>query len=59
MTELTMNYVVNPLAGFWKSFIRFTEVVGYSRAAAELARMGLYKESKHCMMQIKNIRASK
>jgi len=54
-----MNSIVNPFRGFGKGFWNFCEVLGYSRAASELARMGLHKEAKACMMQIKNIRASK
>lgn len=59
MTAIAMNYVVNPLAGFWSGLIKTFEVAGYARAAAELARLGYYEESKACMMQIKNIKASK
>ena len=59
MTAITMNYVVNPLQGFWKGVWNFCEVAGYARAAAELSRLGYYKEAHACMMQVKNIRASK
>lgn len=59
MTAITMNYVVSPLQGFWKGVQRFVEVAGYARAAAELSRLGYYKEAKACMMQVKQIRASK
>lgn len=45
------------------SFLRsvgiFFEIVGYSRAAAELARQGYYKEAKECMMQVKTLRDSR
>lgn len=59
MTALAINYVVNPLQGFWRGLQNFVEVAGYARAAAELHRLGYYKEAKHCMMQVKNIRASR
>ena len=59
MTAITMNYVVNPLQGFWKGVKNFVEVAGYARAAAELSRLGYYEEARRCMMQVKNIRASK
>ena len=59
MTAITMNYVVNPLQVFARGVWNFCEVAGYARAAAELSRMGLHKEAKACMMQVKNIRASK
>lgn len=59
MTALAMNYVVNPLSGFWSGFYNTVEIIGYSRAASELARLGYYEEAKNCMMQIKKLRASK
>ena len=52
MTALVANYVFSPLSGLWSSFDRFTQLIGYSRAAAELARMGMIEESKRCMMEI-------
>ena len=55
MTTLVANYVFSPLSGLWSSFDRFTQTIGYSRAAAELARMGLVEESKRCMMEIKKL----
>ena len=56
MTAITMNYVVNPLAGFWKGVKNFVEVAGYARAAAELSRLGYYKEAHACMMQAKKLK---
>lgn len=58
MTVATINYIEKPLSNFWKSVVKTTEIVGYSRAAVELARQGLYKEAKYCMMQVKNLRES-
>lgn len=52
MTALVANYVFSPLSGLWSSLDRFTQVIGYSRAAAELARMGMIEESKRCIMEI-------
>jgi hypothetical protein len=52
MTALVSNYVFSPLSGLWSSLDRFTQVIGYSRAAAELARMGMIEESKRCIMEI-------
>lgn len=52
MTALVANYVFSPLSGLWSSLDRLTQIVGYSRAAAELARMGMIEESKRCMMEI-------
>jgi len=52
MTALVANYVFSPLSGLWSSLDRYTQMIGYSRAAAELARMGMIEESKRCMMEI-------
>ena len=52
MTALVANYVFSPLSGLWSSLDRYSQMVGYSRAAAELARMGMIEESKRCMMEI-------
>ena len=58
MTTLVMNTIVNPFRGFGKGFWNFCEVLGYSRAASELARMGLHKEAKACVMQVKALRSN-
>ena len=58
MTAIVMNTIVNPFRGFGRGFWNFCEVLGYSRAASELARMGLHKEAKHCMMQVKALRSN-
>jgi hypothetical protein len=57
MAAIAINYVVNPLHGFWKGVQRFVEVAGYARAAAELSRLGYYKEAKACMMQIQKLKS--
>jgi len=51
MTAIAMNYVVNPFANFGRAFMRSCEIIGYSRAAAHLAAMGLHEEAKKCMLQ--------
>lgn len=55
MTTLVANYVFSPLSGLWSSLDRYTQMMGYSRAAAELARMGMHEEAKACMMEIKKL----
>ena len=55
MTALVQNFVFSPLSGLWSAIDRSTQVIGYSRAAAELARAGYHEESKKCMMEIKRI----
>jgi hypothetical protein len=57
MTAATMNYVVKPLNGFWKSFLVWTEVVGYSRAATHFASQGQYDLAKNCMMQVAKLKS--
>jgi hypothetical protein len=59
MTALVANYVFSPLSGLWSSLDRFTQTVGYSRAAAELARMGYHEEAKKCMMHIQEMHDDK
>lgn len=56
MTTLVMNNIVSPLTGFWSSLNRAFTIMGYSRAAAELARLGYYEESKDLMMQVKELK---
>jgi len=55
MTALVANYVFSPLSGLWSSLDRYSQMIGYSRAAAELARMGMIEESKRCMMEIREL----
>ena len=55
MSTATMSFIFSPLSGLWSSFDRFTQTIGYSRAAAELARMGYHEEAKKCMMHIQEI----
>lgn len=55
MTTLVMNYTVNPiwaaLRAFGRGIIRTQTLMGYSRAAAELARLGYHEEAKSVMMK--------
>ena len=55
MTALVANYVFSPLSGLWSSLDRYSQIIGYSRVAAELARMGLHEESKKYMLEIQNL----
>ena len=36
-------------------FIKWTEVVGYSRAAAHLSQLGYHAEAKACMMELSKL----
>ena len=55
MATLLSNYIFSPLSGLWSALDQFTRVAGYSRAAAELARLGYHEESKRCMMRLQEI----
>jgi hypothetical protein len=55
MSTATMSFIFSPLSGLWSSLDRLTQTIGYSRAAAELARMGYHEEAKKCMMHIQEI----
>lgn len=56
MTTAIMSTIFSPLSGLWSSLDRSMQIVGYSKAAAELARLGYYEESKACMMEITKLR---
>jgi|TARA_B100000497_G_C7445324_1_gene276612 hypothetical protein len=56
MTTAVMSTIFSPLSGLWSSLDRTIQVVGYSKAAAELARLGYHEESKACMMEIAKLR---
>ncbi len=55
MTTAVMNYVFSPLSGIWSGITATCEIVGYSRAASELTRLGYHNEAKQCMMEIKKL----
>jgi hypothetical protein len=57
MTALTRNYIFSPLSALLSSVDRSMTIVGYSRAAGELARMGLHEEAKTCMMEAAKLKA--
>lgn len=54
MTELVMNYTVNPIwsgiKAFFKGLIKSQEQLGRARAAHHLAAMGYHKEAKEVML---------
>lgn len=60
MTTLVMNYTVNPiwnlLRKLGRGIIHTQMVMGYSRAAAELARQGYYEESKQVMERLTELK---
>lgn len=56
MTTAVMNYMFAPLSGLSYSFVRWFQVIGYSRAAAELARQGFHAEAKKCMLELAKVK---
>ena len=63
MTTLVMNYTVNPIWNLLRKIghgmIHAQMVMGYSRAAAELARQGYHEEAKQTMMRLTELRNQK
>lgn len=51
MTAVVVEYVANPFASFISKANKWFQVIGYARAAGELARMGFHKEAQECIKQ--------
>lgn len=59
MTTLTIKqtycafceWVAKTLKVSWNGFVNTMELIGYSRAAAELTRMGRYEEARALMLE--------
>jgi len=41
---------------FWQRVMNTFNIIGYSRAANELTRLGYHAEAKECIMQVKRLR---
>ena len=52
MTTATMSYIFSPLSAWFSSFERMLNVVGHSRAAAELTRQGYHEQAKQVMLNL-------
>ena len=63
MTALVMNYTVNPIWNLLRKIgnglVHTQMIVGYSRAASELARPGFHEESKKVMMELTKLRTER
>ena len=59
MATAVMNSTFYPLSSFWAKCVHTFEIVGYSRAAAELARQGLHKESQRLYEHAAELRDNK
>lgn len=51
----TPTYISNR-PSIWDRINKTFQIIGYSRAARELAQLGYIEEAKNCMMQIKALR---
>ena len=63
MTAIAINHVALPIAGLFKrmyaGMVHSQMVLGYSRAAAELARQGYYEEAKEVMLKLSELKENK
>lgn len=55
MTTAILSYAFSPLSGLWSALGRTLQVIGYSRAAAELTRQGYHKEAKKVMLELSKL----
>ena len=53
---MTATTYISNRPSIWARISRTFQIIGYSRAAAELARLGYVAEAKECIMQIKRLR---
>lgn len=54
MSELAVQYVVNPFKYAWEVFSHAMYMHGMARAARELQRMGYYEESNRIFQQMRS-----
>ena len=54
--DTVMRYTFAPLSGIWNGINNTFQIIGYSRAASELARHGYFNEAKSCMLQAAELR---
>lgn len=57
MTTLTSSFIFSPLSGLWSSLERHSQIMGYTRAAAELDRLGLSEQASKCRQEIEDLRS--
>lgn len=55
MRTATSTYISNRQS-IWDRIKKTFQIIGYSRAAKELAQLGYIEEAKNCMMQVKSLR---
>lgn len=57
MATMVLHYAVNPLKGIWNKIDMFFQIMGYSRAAGELRRLGYNEAADNCLKQISELRS--
>lgn len=57
MTAMVLHYAVNPVIDIWTTLDRFFQIVGYSRAAGELYRLGYHEAAENCMKQVRELKS--
>jgi hypothetical protein len=58
MTQVAINYVVNPFSQILKTVRYALELRGMVRAADEMYRLGYIKEYQETMQRVRDMRAS-
>lgn len=56
MTTAILSYAFSPLHSLWSALGRTVQVIGYSRAAAELTRQGYHEEAKKVMLELSKLK---
>tara|TARA_Y100000015_G_scaffold25314_1_gene24368 strand:+ start:273 stop:443 length:171 start_codon:yes stop_codon:yes gene_type:complete len=56
MTAAILSYAYSPLSGLWSALGHTFQVIGYSRAAAELTRQGYHEEAKKVMLELSKLK---
>lgn len=51
MTELTLTYIANPLAGTWTKFKRTLMIMGYNRAISHMNVNGFYEAANNLVKE--------
>lgn len=59
MTQMAINYVVNPFSRILKTIQYAMELRGMVRAADEMYRLGYIKEYQNVMQRVREMRAAR
>ena len=56
MTAIAFNYIASSSNSVWNTILRHFELVGYSRAAVELQRLGYHNEAVSLMTRYNELK---